>query len=1428
MILTYVCEEALDGVERNPNIQRKLKEIQEKATEEEADQLTEEIKGSELRQDTVDNVWRLLIEKRRFEFEEYGGEKVIVYCLRKVFHRDKLDIPQRRKDFFEEWTRQNPLTDKEISKIRNYALEEVIKVYQSKKRAPLPPEYRSWCEGISVNINELIVEKWIYESDLWVQITKKTEIKRMWRVYHKLLNKICNKTAENAREFYKGVKLIEDEGAFVLYKDYSEKGIIFVFKQGLNKATESDKRELDRFKFLEETNVSKEILTRYAAKAYPDIILSSYDDWCDIEEDAEANLALSPEEEGILTNIKLPSFINGRAGSGKSTILYYLFSEICYKKLQNNLEGEPLFITYSRPLVRTAKNLVIKILENFHRYKGFRFDKKTIENYFISFHDFILRKLIPEDRHSRFLDTKYISFNNFKDLYINAPLSVHNSISPEIAWYVIRTFIKGYNKHKPLTPEEYEHLPRRDKTIISDYYEEIYNKVWPWYRNLLEREEYWDDQDLVLEALKNKNFSKLNYTAIFCDESQDFTRIELELLLNSSIYSRYDLEGLKKIPFVFAGDPLQSINPSGFRWEALKSNFYTTFSQELGLKNLKLTDCNLQQNYRSVKSIVRLCNLIQYFRSKFLYETNISPQDIWLPFEGNIPTYYELSQNIVQELKKIDIGKNIIIIPEETGNEKRFLEQDELLSSLLPKSEYREKNLFTSGVAKGLEFKKVILYKWGEYGKELFQLLERGSKIDESELLKASYFFNKLYVAASRAKENLFILDTSEGIEKFWKHFTEEYWSQIEIDEKWKNSIGHIHRGYAIKEIEEDDPISIAIELSSKGRERGDYELLERAAIKYKQIGEEAEALKCEAEAAELRKKYDIAGEKYAQLGNIEKARECFWKGCLWSKLIEVPSAGHSNLLDSLQRKVAHYMIASIDDLSALNEILLDDYFLEKVNKMERPWSEVVDRIKSQLEILTSHTYDESNILTIANQVEKIAEEGFNQLYKELGRLFYQIKRYKKACDCWEKCASTDTMEYYDAKGEIESDINRKIQLFHKGGLYDKIIDTINGLSNVHILTDEAKDIIYRCYEKKQDYEGLFNFAQQVKNVEKMLDLIAKGKVFDTNKIRSGLVAINDKINILTIWETLKVIALDNRTIISDILNKLLSIEAYIEYIDLLRELYNKKIFSLDEKLEWGSKFINNLIFPEITPDKFKEENENDKISDFIFKDILNWFYKKSFTGEERWLKYIKPINVSIALERIGTLYKDLLPFYEKIIDYYEGKDKEVQNWFKRRYLKIMLKYADYLEKKKDNASEYRIKANELMQKWNISLAGEPDLPLYPVLIKKQSPEIKDTLDVRNYSIQFTCADITVKVFYNEGRIILRNNSSEKGLRIYIDKFSIVPDDINDLNIKEIDSQTKHFSSQSLQVEGFLKNRNIKLVLYKSQEIELELHTFKS
>lgn len=70
-------------------------------------------------------------------------------------------------------------------------------------------------------------------------------------------------------------------------------------------------------------------------RGYPFTFLSSEDEWRRMEKESKSNLVLTEEQvQVVATNApNYPLFISGRAGSGKSTVLQYLFAEVVLRYL---------------------------------------------------------------------------------------------------------------------------------------------------------------------------------------------------------------------------------------------------------------------------------------------------------------------------------------------------------------------------------------------------------------------------------------------------------------------------------------------------------------------------------------------------------------------------------------------------------------------------------------------------------------------------------------------------------------------------------------------------------------------------------------------------------------------------------------------------------------------------------------------------------------------------------------------------------------------------------------------------------------------------------------------------------------------------------------------------------------------------------------
>ncbi|HEY9596249.1 MAG TPA: hypothetical protein V6D33_01090, partial [Cyanophyceae cyanobacterium] len=520
-------------------------------------------------------------------------------CLLDIFKRGDNDYEQ----FLEspvEFGRAHLEADIDESLIRTWLAEKMLEESQAQPLPELPPELRLWLEPPSWEM-ETLTEDWvIYESEEWITRFRKPEIQGAWETYYHIIAGIRDDTARVEEIAHvPNVKLCTLSDRYVLYSlletsDMAVGAVLFLLAPFTHKPSNEEIAEVGvatgLFNGSNTSNILAQHLrlcelTPFARRSYPAYLLADEESWLEIERGKEANLALSAEEEEILQSVStvapgqgsLPLFINGRAGSGKSTMLLYLFADYCYRKdydkrgrpRQAVLPGEPLFLTYNERLLEVAREGVKTLLASHHRFVAERSQgdpMPNIDRFFQPFQKFLFGLLPPAER-DRFDLSQYISFHRFKQLYQGKTPSeslaravLHlpqgRRYSPETCWHIIRSFIKGYGLDEPMTPEDYqEEVPRRERTVSLEKFQGIYDTIWErWYKRITTEEGYWDDQDLIARVLELQCY-RPEYTAIFCDEAQDFTRLELQLIMRLSLFSQYHLgyQPIPSLPFAFAG-----------------------------------------------------------------------------------------------------------------------------------------------------------------------------------------------------------------------------------------------------------------------------------------------------------------------------------------------------------------------------------------------------------------------------------------------------------------------------------------------------------------------------------------------------------------------------------------------------------------------------------------------------------------------------------------------------------------------------------------------------------------------------------------------------------------------------------------------------------------------------------------------------------
>ncbi len=1277
-------------------------------------------------------------------------------CLLDIFKRGDNDYEQFLEDPVE-YGKIYLEPQLDLAQLRDWLTLTKSQQHPTQQLPELPPQLRPWLEppGWEMDTGR---EDWvIYESEEWVKRFRNREIQDAWETYYQIISGIRSKTIDS-EEFpdWSNLKLCASNNHYVLYSELEPAdtivgGVLFLLAPFDHKPSSAEITQVGLttalFNGSNTTNIlARQLnlyeLTPFARRSYPAYLLADEESWLAIERGKEANLALSAEEEQILKSVStsapgngsLPLFINGRAGSGKSTMLLYLFADYCYRKYYDKqghrrvepLPGEPLFLTYNERLLEVARDGVNTLLTSHHRFVAERSqgsESDRIEPFFQPFQKFLFDLLPPRER-DRFDLEKYISFHRFKQLYQGKSPSeslgqavLHlpqaRRYSPETCWHVIRSFIKGYGLEEYMTPEDYqEEVPRKERTIDLEKFQGIYDTIWDrWYKRITQEQGYWDDQDLIARVLELKCY-RPEYTAIFCDEAQDFTRLELQLIMRLSMFSQYHLgyQPLQSLPFAFAGDPFQTLNPTGFHWSSVQASFDAEVLTALDpAEQLKLT-INFQElafNYRSCPPIVQFTNLIQLWRHVLFNIHELQPQTPWQ--QGNFPEpqKFILNQNITLKELGAYIKDTIIIVPCEEGEEVAYVQGDEVLSEIFPQqmssrdgeiaNNNRQpttdnqpiKNVLSAIAAKGLEFKKVILYKFGEAcHRSVWNLKDK----DIDQKVKVEYFFNKLYVAASRATERLFVVDSEKGDHQLWHHASDEALLQVMVKyararQRWEESVRTIGIGTAktAQELREDDPGAIAQEFETKGLNSHNPGLLRRAKQFYSDLGDTAKANFCEAWALRFEGQFKEAGHHFLQLGKADEAWDCFWQGMCWSELV----TWYNQYPDSktAEHPLPIFMVAEPQDVEALNnfsQFVVNNLPLINSNQQltttNKQWKKALDeygnRIQALLNVPDLKLNEWQEFGKVLEALDFGGDNGFNQL---AAACFYRAAIYEQAVRIWEACGETQKLEYNRAKARLLG-IPERLEYLEKAGETDSIIAEWEKAGQPR----DRRWIQYvaPALETKHQYQRAFVvyiWLDELVKVKECFESASQG---------------SHQIKLLTIllqyfyrnqyWND--------------------AIEAVDKYVPTVRGSERQKA---DLKFD----FIYELACSELKPDGLTKEHRKRYVK-FINEQILS-------TSD--WSHYLLMQQMGVALEKIGSLV-ETLGFYEQFVAHPE---QELRQFARERWIATKKKQEDYARSQRqlDKASKTHSEMLKKARNWTIP---QQSVPVDPPSVPKQRPTLQN------------------------------------------------------------------------------------------------------
>jgi hypothetical protein len=421
-----------------------------------------------------------------------------------------------------------------------------------------------------------------------------------------------------------------------------------------------------------------------------------------------------------------PCIVIGSAGSGKTALVL---------EKMKDAPGEVLYVTRSPYLVHTARNLYYAL-----EYEN---DEQAVS--FLSFAEYLASLRVPPGREMRFHDfaqwfARHRAASRLKDPY---PL-----------FEEFQGVLTGPSTGSPyLSREAYLGLGIRQSIFAEEERLHVYD-LFLKYLAFLQDNDYYDTNILSYHYLP---LVAPRYDFVVVDEVQDLTMIQLQLILQSLCEPHQ---------FLLCGDANQIVHPNFFSWSTLKSFFYKQEGLDTPAELLRI----LHNNYRNAVNVTEVANRLLKLKharfgsvdreSNYLVRSNAETSGTVLLLADTASITRELNQKTHQSTH----FAVVVMHPEHKP---------------AARAHFQTPLIFSIQEAKGLEYDNIILYNFTSADEERFRDITRGVSVedmraeelryararDKSDKSLEIYKFhvNALYVAITRAVENLYLIEANPG-----------------------------------------------------------------------------------------------------------------------------------------------------------------------------------------------------------------------------------------------------------------------------------------------------------------------------------------------------------------------------------------------------------------------------------------------------------------------------------------------------------------------------------------------------------------------------------------------------------------------------------------------------------------------------------------
>ncbi|WP_054954811.1 UvrD-helicase domain-containing protein [Paenibacillus dakarensis] len=420
---------------------------------------------------------------------------------------------------------------------------------------------------------------------------------------------------------------------------------------------------------------------------------------------------LNDDQYDCLKVLDKPLLVSGSAGSGKSMIGIR-------KLLLNQLAGiRTAYVTNSNILKEHMSSL-------FDKFK----DSNTTEDVvdFTTLNEYCLSRLSLSPK-------QVVQYADFEKWYRSASrLEKRKPLDVLMVWFEISSVIKGSNESL-VEPsgflKETVYLAKSKLALTTAEKSRIYH-IAKRYHQWLEKNQLVDENDLARMCLEQRQTqpADLAYDFVVMDEVQDMSEVQFALLITLA---------KRKEHYMVLGDVNQNIH---IGWTAI-NHLKSLFFQSCG----EFEERNLIKNYRNSSEIVELVNKLSDLREQHIGRNAYDIRESFIR-TGNRPLLVQYSQEdrkrLFEQMNERDYCA--IVVAHADERDKLQLEG------------YPTDRIFTIHEIKGLEYKTVLLVNvmsaYAGYWETILNGCAKGNDFYR-------FFFNLVYVAATRARDQLCIVE---------------------------------------------------------------------------------------------------------------------------------------------------------------------------------------------------------------------------------------------------------------------------------------------------------------------------------------------------------------------------------------------------------------------------------------------------------------------------------------------------------------------------------------------------------------------------------------------------------------------------------------------------------------------------------------------